>query len=276
MLTLKKRHAEDLPKLNVSPSKRSQKRRKTNVVPVTDETPRFTPRPYEPSLPASEPVAETGNTATSETPADADITSDILPSSLRHLRSHYAFATMSISSSSKITQKVRSLRTHLEKFSFADVKARPGVVALYARAIMVSKMISIVEIVKREVEREGGRLYQYSRLESLLGELKRKHPKVEREGENAPSDGKTLRVWQAAQGDSIAVSLQPAIGDGEMEEQDKVEEEEAFETMTEKGPRDPVYVPNSEERKKVRAIPMMTIYLSRVSVPDLKQLYGYV
>ncbi|MCJ1438403.1 hypothetical protein MMC27_007791 [Xylographa pallens] len=274
MLTSKKRHAGDLPKPHASPSKRSQKRRKTNVIQVADETRRLTPDPLEPSLPASERVAETANNVASETLVDPGNTTDILPSSLRHLHSHYAFATMSISSSSKITQKVRSLRTHLEKFSFADVKAKPGVVALYTRANMASKMISVVEIVKREVEREGGRLYQYSRLESLLGELKKKKPKEEKEGENAPAKGKTLQEWQAAQDSSLAVSLQPAMSDVEMEEQDKVEEEEAFETMTEKGPKDHVIVPNSEERKKVRAIPMMTIYLSRVPVPDFKQLYG--
>ncbi|MCJ1389195.1 hypothetical protein MMC18_002050 [Xylographa bjoerkii] len=181
---------------------------------------------------------------------------------------------MSIISSSKITQKVRSLRTHLEKFSFADLNAKPGVVALHAKANMASKMISVVEIVKREVEKEGGRLYQYSRLASLLEEVKQKKPKIEKEGENAVANGKTLEEWQAAQNANAEVPSQPAVNDVEMQEQDRVEEEEAFETMLEKGPEDQVNVPNPGERKKVRAIPLMTIYLSRVPIPDFKQLYG--
>ncbi|MCJ1384726.1 hypothetical protein MMC17_007844 [Xylographa soralifera] len=269
-LTTKKRPAQDLPQTHDSSPKLAQKRRKTKVLLVPDEVPRFTPGPQEPRLSASEPVAETANITTSE----YAVGPDILSPSLRHLQSHYAFATMSISSSSKITQKVRSLRSHLEKFSFADLKAKPGVVALYAKANMASKMISVVEIVKREVEREGGRLYQYSRLESLLEQLKEKKPKTEKGGKNPAVNGKTLQEWQAAQDGSVEVPLQSATNDVEMEEQDKAEEEEAFETMTEKGPIDQAQMPNSEERKKVRAIPTMTIYLSGVPVPDFKQLYG--
>ena len=275
MTTSKKRPAEDLLKSYASPSKSLQKRQKKNVLPVTGEAPQPTSDPQKPS-PTTEPVAETANIVTSEPAAGPEVISDILPPSLRHLYIRYAFATMSISSSSKIIQKVRSLRKHLDKFSFVDLKAKPGVVALSAKANMASKMISVVEIVKRESEKEGGRLYQYSRLESLLAELKEKMPKVEKEAEKSGSKGKTLREWQAAQDKSVEVSLQSAKIAVEMEEQDKVDEEEAFETAAEKGSRDQAKGSNVEERKKVRAVPTMTIYLSRVPVPELKQLYGSV
>ena len=275
MPTSKKRPAEDLQMPHVSASKPLQKRSKTKLAPVADQTPRLASDPQEP-LPASEPVADTANTTTSETSLGPGDKSDILLPSLRHLQSYYAFATMSISSSSKIAQKVRALRTHLEKFSFADLKAKPGVVALYAKANMASKMISVVEIVKREVEKEGGRLYQYSLLDGLLQELKEKKPSVEKPEATPATDGKTLREWQVAQDNSVEVPLQSATTDVEMGEQDRAEEDEAFEAMTEKGPKDLGKAPNSEERKKVRATPMMTIYLSRVPVPDFKQLYGYV
>ncbi|MCJ1404311.1 hypothetical protein MMC11_007536 [Xylographa trunciseda] len=273
MPATKKRPVKDLTQSNDSSSKRSQKHRKTKLLSVTDDVPQFSHDPQESPVAAREPVAETANTTTSNSPAGLGNQSDVLPPSLRHLQSRYAFATMSINSSSKITQKVRSLRAHLEKFSFADLKAKPGVVALHAKANTASKMISIVEIVKREVEKEGGRLYQYSALASSLEALKEKKPRTENDGKSSAANGKTLAEWQAAQDARVEVSSQPAANDVEMDD-DKVEEEESFETMTEKKANGQLKLQTSGERKIVRAIPMMTIYLSRVPISEFKQLYG--
>ncbi|MCJ1287037.1 hypothetical protein MMC26_006384 [Xylographa opegraphella] len=274
--TRKKRPADDLPKSRASPSKLLQKRRKIKAIPVADDTSRVSTDPQKPHLPASERVAETANTTTPEASVGSDVSSDILPPSLRYLQSQYAFATMAIRAGSKITQKVRALQTHLEKFSFVDLKAKPGVVALHAKADMVSKMISVVEIVKREAEKEGGHLYQYSRLDSLLGELKARTLKGEKGKDVPTANGKTIREWQAAQEVGVEAPLQPATNDVAMQEPGDAEEEEAFEPMTKKESVHRAKVPNSEERKKVRAIPTMTIYLSRVPVPEFKQFYGHV
>ena len=278
MATTKKRPSKDLASSHDSSAERSRKRRKTKAaLPVADDKPSFSHSPQKPRLPASSPSAETANptmTTSSEPPAEQDNLSDVLPSSLRHLQSRYIFATMSIISSAKITQKVRSLRAHLEKFSFADLKAKPGVVALHAKANVASKMISVVEIFKREVEKEGGHVYQYSQLESLLQEMKEKKPKTEKKAELPVGEVRTLGEWQTAQEDGAEVSLQLVANDVEMEDQDKMEDEEAFESMTGKGLKDQLKVSTSEARKKIRATPVLTIYLSRVPVPELKELYG--
>jgi hypothetical protein len=127
---------------------------------------------------------------------------------------------MSIISSSHIQQKVtRTLEV------LAPGTAR--VVKLHARGGAAAKMISVVEIAKREMARYGGEWFQYSMVGQVVDEQKVK---------------------------------------GEVEERDG--EEEGFETM--KTP----FERANEGRAKVRASPVMTVYLSRVRIEELRKACG--
>ena len=200
-------------------------------------------------------------------------TNQALPAEVQHLQNKYDFTTMSILSSSKIEQKVRNVLLRVSKFDFADVKAKPGIVVLHAKADVAGKMVSIVEIAKQEIQKEKRGWYQYSKLHGEIMQLKEKQPK--RSG-----GGKTLAEW------SMEKSNTKAAAEGGQKTSDSAEEgqkekeavndedgemEDAFETMViPTGERN-----HAEDRKKVRAIPIMTIYLARVPVPGLKELYGY-
>lgn len=200
-------------------------------------------------------------------------TPQALPAEVQRLQDKYDFTTMSILSSSKIEQKVRNLLLRVSKFNFVDIKAKPGIVVLHAKAKAAGRMVSIVEIAKQEIQKEKGKWYQYSKLHGEIMELKAK-------GTKPRGGGKTLAEWSKEKSDDSAPAK---TGEGTSRGAEKVQEEkqavddendemeDAFETMV---------PPNrghdkAEERKKVRAIPIMTIYFARVLVPGLKELYGY-
>ena len=235
-----------------------------------DSEPRFAPSPV-----SEGPTMLNHEAATSQMPAP------ILPPELSHLQTKYDFTTMSIISSSKIEQKVRNLLLRLEKFSFADVNAKPGVVVLHAKANVAAKMVSIIEIAKKNISQEGGKWWQYSRLHGQIAELKENPEKVE------PA-GKTLVEWErnrvssrrnAVEVNATSNGVQvegPIVGTID-EPEDLIDDEVVFETMKEnKKGGDPSATEGFQARKKIRAVPVMTIYMSRVPIKEFKERYGWV
>lgn len=200
---------------------------------------------------------------------------DSLPNEVRHLASQYDFTLMSIISSSKMEQKIRNILERLSNFSFADPTIRPGVVVLHAKVEAASKMVGIAELVKREIEKSKGRWWQYSKLEGQI--LEKKTKPAQRTG-----GGMTLREWEAQQIEAKEAvntkggsNAEPEAKDVSSDESGE-EEEAAFETMAPPPTRAEMGILAHEGRMKVRATPIMTIYLSRVPVPGLKALYGFV
>ncbi len=209
-----------------------------------------------------------------------------LPTEIQPLASKYNFTTMSIISSSKMQVKVRTLLDCVSKFSFADLKSNPGVAVLHAKAAVANKLVGIVEIAKEQIEKEKGNWWQYSKVEGQMIEVKPKQ--LRRAG-----GGKTLKEWHEEKSRGVDQDVERADGgensgvkrrlskeDGKDDGNDDVEEngkvdgdddeEDEFETM-----RKPERA-SDEGQKKIRNIPIMTVYFARVSVPDLKYLYGYV
>ena len=199
-----------------------------------------------------------------------------LPTEVQEIASQYDFTPMSILSSAKMERKIGNVLDRVNKFSFTDTKAKPGVVILHAKADVASKMIGIAELAKREMEKDKGKWYQYSKIESQVTEKKRGL-----EGSERAVPGKTLGEWenhrQSNSGQEQTSRPDPAqqpqrdammIDQEQERKDDDDEEEEAFETVatTAIGPH--------KGGQKVRAIPIMTIYLSRVPVPVLKSIYG--
>lgn len=208
-----------------------------------------------------------------------DTSAQELPSEVRHLSSKYDFTTMSILSSAKINDKVKKLLLRVENFSFADPRSKLGIVILHAKSDVASKMVSIVEIARQDIEHRKGMWWQYSKLDEQITELKTKS--VKRRG-----DGKTLSEWQKQRSEGEYRGVDGIGGEtgraSEIQHDHEVvdgdeEMEGAFESMvipkeTDQGAqqsRDG----NSGEKGP---IPVMTIYFARVPVPGLKELYGYV
>ena len=105
---------------------------------------------------------------------------------------------------------------------------KPAVVCLTAQAKVASKLISVIEITKRELASRGLKCYQYNAMSSQLMDVPRSTRK-------------------------------PAKAAGESDSED------AFETMG-----------ASEPETKKRNVPLMTVYLSRMSIKELRTEYGLV
>ena len=208
--------------------------------------------------------------AASDGVATSVLSTDQLPSELHHLQKMYDFTTMSIISSSKMEQKVRNLLLRIK----APVEGtKPGIVILTAKADVASKLVGIVEIAKRTIQQESGHWWQYSKLHPQIVELKEKKKKPKR-----PEGGMTLREWadgqleqkenvsQESDGKQDTTAHAPAEDPSvDRPEEDEDEDEEAFQTMG----RHQVMA-YDENKSKIRAVAIMTVYLSQVPVPALK------
>lgn len=205
-----------------------------------------------------------------------DTSTQTLPHEVRHLSTKYNFTTMSILSSAKISDRVEKLLLQVKNFNFADPNSKPGVVVLHAKSEVASKMVSIVEIARQGIERDKGKWWQYSKVDAEIAQLMAK-PVKRRDA------GRTLSEWQeeqskvgfqgaAAVGGSTGRASEVVEHDHEVVDRDE-EMEDAFESMV-----FPKEVDHGAKRtgdtKKIRATPVMTIYLARVPVPGLKELYG--
>lgn len=203
---------------------------------------------------------------------------ELLPSEFHRLVDRYEVSTMSILSSAKIESRVRNLLERVQKFSFANTKAKPGIVVLRAKADVASKLCSIVELAKQQIGKEKGKWWQYNKLHGELFELKPRE--IKRTG-----GGMTLSKWSESQTREEITGSHATIGAKETpptvgkkggaidEEEDDMED--SFEVMTNTKLRDRNATrPQSHDGKKVRNTPVMTVIFAMVPVPGLKEHYG--
>lgn len=120
---------------------------------------------------------------------------------------------------------------------------RPVLVELRARGPAAGKLVTVVEIAKRQVGKMGGRWFEYC----SVGEV----------GEEREGDGESDKE-EGGKGKG-----EEMVEDGEEEE-----EEEGFETMKTPFERE------MEGRKKVRKVPVMTVYLCQSRIEELRKLHG--
>ena len=195
-----------------------------------------------------------------------------LPGEVRHLATKYDFTRMHIISSSKMEQKIRNILERISRFTSADAGAKPGVAIVYADAAVANKLISTVELVKREVEKEKGNWHQYSKLDSQSVECKPKDRARASSGRKPkqPATKATGSLFKDSASDSVQQgaldSLEPREAiDVSLED----EAEDAFETMDLPRPTEAV-----REQSKLRTFPVMTIYIAKVQIPELKDIHG--
>ncbi|KAL8841043.1 MAG: hypothetical protein Q9170_001068 [Blastenia crenularia] len=189
-----------------------------------------------------------------------------LPLEVQHLQSQYHFSTMSIISSSKINQKVKVLLDRVEKSNIADISGQSEVVIVSAKAGAASKMISVVEIAKRDIDDRGGKWHAYSMLRSELLQLRTK--------QRQRSQAATTLVDRGSERASHSVLRQPSAQEATDDWRDtggvETEDEgEAFETLQQPSAR-PVVI----ARTKVRETPIMTVFFSCEPIPGLRDHFG--
>ncbi|KAI9811618.1 MAG: hypothetical protein M1827_005367 [Pycnora praestabilis] len=164
----------------------------------------------------------------------------VLPPQMSHLEAQYDVSSINIISSSKMNTKATEILRRLKTSRDGPAAGRPALIVLTAKVGVASKLIGVVEIVKRAIKDDQGTYYQYNELQSVMVELKGTEEAVE-----------------------VRVEKDVEIGDGNDDEG-----EEAFEKMGHKSTK------GITERKKVRAIPTMVIYLSGSQIPALAARYG--
>ena len=204
-----------------------------------------------------------------------------IPSEVQQLTTEYHFTPISVISSSKLEQKIRNVIERVSTSSLVEAKANPGVVILHAEAKNANKMVTIAELAKRDIEKNKGTWWQYTKLEGQVMELKerpRRLPLLQSGGtlvsgpaeqRNTADGASHIDVDMEEAGEDLSANDQPKhIGSTVMSAEDE-EQEEAFETMSA-----PITARRESARKKVRAVPIMTIYLARVPVSGLRELYG--
>lgn len=160
---------------------------------------------------------------------------------LEPLTTAYEVSVMNIISSAKVESKVTRILDTLSAFSFSPA-SKPSIVLVRAKAGTASKMISIVEIAKRNLAAEGFKWYQYNGLEQSVEERKLEKPVtiLGRKVEPEADEDVGMAADEGAAFETLMTPLERAI-DG---------------------------------RPKIRAVPVMTIYLSRVPIENLRAAYG--
>ena len=225
------------------------------------------------------------NNATDEAPKEA--AEDAVEPGL--LESH-DLVTVTVISSSELTRRVSTVLSHLSRFSFADVNAKPVMVKIRADGSVAAKAISIIEITKSELAKQGAKWYQYSMVKPHIIQLPRydkpKHAK----------EGHTISEWEQAQAKGLPKETElhntttnglrdKPFGAAKECNRDVEGEEEAYEMMQVDGfeGMDPEKESDTgevtsagEERQKIRTIPRLVMYLSRVRCDRWKTLYGWV
>ncbi|CUS13446.1 unnamed protein product [Tuber aestivum] len=156
--------------------------------------------------------------------------------------------TISIISSHSISKKTTRCLATLFPSQPPATSSVPAV-AIVAKSAVASKAITIAEIVKRRISTQGEAWFQYTKLEGVMVEL-RAPRKSRREGKGKNGDQKGRRVGET-RGEGAQVG-------GE----DDIDEDDPFEVLKEK------------TLQKKRKMPLLTIYISRSSIPELAKLYG--
>ena len=200
-----------------------------------------------------------GGTATVQTASLGTGSALLKPSFSQHLDLEaYNVRSISVISSTQIQARVSRILSHLSLFSFAEPGAKPGLVVVYAKGGVAAKAISVVEIAKREIAKQGARWYQYSLLESVI---------VDMPSFLARTDPSKLDSTRHGHGDQAE---DEAMADVAEEDQ-----EEAFERMEESDVRQAEAKRTAADaRPKIRATPKFIIFLSMVRVQSLKRSYG--
>jgi hypothetical protein len=157
------------------------------------------------------------------------------------LTATYDVTSINVLSSTHIQKKVTQTLALLSEY---PAVGKPKVVLLHAKAPVASKLITIVEITKREIAKSGGKWFQYNKIEEIMVEQK----EVPKKDKGKDEEGNAA---------------------GDEDEQDE-EEAMAFETM--KTPFERAI----EGKPKVRGVPVMTLYLSRFRIDSLRRAFGYV
>lgn len=206
-----------------------------------------------------------------------------LPSNLEYLHKKYSFGLIEISTNSRYNTLVKSVIKLLSP-SPSEPKnpndpndpnaptTKPPIVLLESKAECAPRLIAIVEAVKVHIAATGENWFQYNGLRGEILPFKPK-PKRRRGAENTTIDieGKKERNSTAA---AAKVTGTGQVKNNAAEDDMDLDEEDAFQTMVRGGADDlSARTTSLHGKDKVRSVPIITILIARLLVPELAGSY---
>ncbi|KAI1363759.1 hypothetical protein F5Y08DRAFT_233394 [Xylaria arbuscula] len=182
------------------------------------------------------------------------------------IEARYDVQLQSVISSSKMKQRVSAMLRHLTPPTTTEpaapdaTTAKAKVSVLRAKAADAGKLISIAEIAKREIEREGGAPRDE---DDAAGSKAEQESKAGRWFQYIAL-GEETRQRSRDEGNTI-IEETVLGGSGTNEQDDKEDEFEVMKTPFERA---------IEGRPMVRGVPVMSLFLSRSPIEELKRRYG--
>ncbi|KAF1350840.1 hypothetical protein BDV97DRAFT_157316 [Delphinella strobiligena] len=151
-----------------------------------------------------------------------------------NLDAKYNILRLNVISSNSIQSRTISLVKHLRQESTGR---KTAIASLRAKASVANKLISAIEIAKRDLSQINKKVYQYNALTSETVNVKSPKTRVAKGGQPGNEDG-----------------------DGDKGDAAAEEEDEAFEPL--------------EQKDETEEVPVLTIYLSLVSIKELRDAHG--
>lgn len=190
-----------------------------------------------------------------------------LPSNLEYLHKKYSLGLIEISTNSRYDLLVKSVIKLLSPSEpNPSVPTKPPIVLLESKAECAPRLIAIVEAVKVHIAAAGENWFQYN---GLRGEILPFKPNSNRRrrAENTTDIGGKERNTTAAAKVTGQVKNEAAEDDMDLDEED------AFQTMVRGGADDLSARTSLHGKDKVRSVPIITILIARLLVPELAGSY---
>ncbi|MCJ1467425.1 hypothetical protein MMC07_006050 [Pseudocyphellaria aurata] len=244
-------------------------------LPVTDDTDSNTTMRHQPAQSLAQDdenqakdVSPKGNTAGLLFSLAA-----VTPAQIAHLHMNYSFSPIEIGTNSKHDQVVQAVVSRVRCFNIADMHMKPTIVVLSSPANFAAKLIAIVEAAKSQIAADHENWFQYNEMHGVA------LPQVPR-FEKRISAGTTLQQWIKDQHTKVeakkAAKAAKAAATAEAAEAAKEDvmdvDEDVFQTMVRRKSEDSQALDAEHERR--RHLPIITVFITRLRIPELAALYG--
>ncbi len=182
---------------------------------------------------------------------------------------------VSVSSGSRIKTKVTGLLSLVGSINLGEPNSKPVMALVGADGRAAPKAISIIEIAKAELEKDGAKWYQYSTVQPRKKYVARVDEATRAKG------GRTIEEWEKSQAPAAAngngSEIDPAPFSSDQPDDEDEADDGDFEQMAAKNETDTQgAAATGDQTTRFRAVPRIVIYFTRLPCDYLKDLYGYV
>lgn len=192
-----------------------------------------------------------------------------IPSNLEYLHNKYSFGLIEISTNSRYNTLVKSVIKLLSPSEpNPNAPTKPPIVLLESKAECAPRLIAIVEAVKVHIAAKGENWFQYN---GLRGEVLPFKPKSK--GRRGVAENTTIGIEGKERNATAAAKVTGQVNNKAAEDDMDLDEEDAFQTMVRGGADDLSARTSLHGKDKVRSVPIITIFIARLVVPELAGSY---